>query len=265
MLTATRITAAKRRGSSRPIVVDTTDGPKLVKLRGAAQGTLALAAEMIVAELAEAIGLNVPRRSLLHLSPDVETADWDDEFADLLDASAGVNLGFDYLDGARDVVAGDLRDIPTETKTRILWLDRLVMNPDRTAHNPNLLLWNDRPWLIDHGASLGFQYNWSLVSEQSPREAGLMPEPHLFEQSQDELRSTDQSMAARLTRDVIQRAVDLVPDTFLTEATADARRRRRAAYAAYLGKRLAAPRSFLEARPPGSRPRSPPPEWLKQR
>jgi len=237
----------------------------LVKLRGAAQGTPALAAEMIVAELAEAIGLNVPRRALLQLSPDVETADWDDELADLLDASAGVNLGFDYLDGARDIGAADLRGMPTETMARILWLDRLVMNPDRTADNPNMLWWNDRLWLIDHGASLGFQYNWPSVSERSPREAGLMPEPHLFEQSQDELRATDQSMAPRLTRDVIQRAVALVPDTFLVEITDDARRRRRAAYAAYLWKRLAAPRPFLDGRPPGSRPRSQPPAWLKQR
>ncbi len=36
----------------------------------------------------------------------------------------------------------------------VVWLDGLVTNPDRTAQNPNLLVWHGRPWLIDHGAAL---------------------------------------------------------------------------------------------------------------
>jgi hypothetical protein len=74
VLIAERITAGGRRGSSRPLVVETRAGVRIVKLRGAAQGTAPLVAEIIVAELAEAIGLAVPPRSLIELPAGIETA-----------------------------------------------------------------------------------------------------------------------------------------------------------------------------------------------
>ena len=40
----------------------------------------------------------------------------------------------------------------------VVWLDALVMNVDRSARNPNLLLWHERLWLIDHGAALYLQH-----------------------------------------------------------------------------------------------------------
>jgi hypothetical protein len=102
VLIAERITAGGRRGSSGPLVAETRAGVRIVKLRGAAQGTAPLVAEIIVAELAEAIGLAVPPRSLIELPAGIETADWDDELADLIAASVGLNLGFDFLEGARE-------------------------------------------------------------------------------------------------------------------------------------------------------------------
>ena len=39
-----------------------------------------------------------------------------------------------------------------------MWLDALTTNVDRTPRNPNLLLWHDRLWLIDHGAALYLQH-----------------------------------------------------------------------------------------------------------
>ena len=55
-LTALRAIEGGRRGSSRPIVVETNAGACLVKLRGAAQGTGPLVAEIVVGAIAEAIG-----------------------------------------------------------------------------------------------------------------------------------------------------------------------------------------------------------------
>jgi hypothetical protein len=278
VLIAERVSAAGRRGSSRPLVVETGAGVRIVKLRGAAQGTAPLVAEIIVAELAEAIGLAVPPRSLVELPAEVETADWDDELADLLHASVGLNLGFDFLAGAREFAAADVERVSPATRAAILWLDRLVLNPDRTARNPNLLWWADQFWLIDHGAALGFQYDWRRVLEQSPREARLPPEAHLFESvvPSKDLRTADEALASRLTRDVIDAAVAAVPESFLlplvdtgsTEPTEIASRvgRRRTAYAAFLWKRLKPSRPFLDARPlPAERPRSSRPPWLTGR
>jgi hypothetical protein len=278
VLSAGRISAAGRRGSSRPLIVETDAGTRIVKLRGAAQGTGLLVAEIIVGELADALGLAVPPRSLIELPAEIETADWDDELADLLAASVGLNLGFDFLAGAREFVPPDAQRVAPETRAAILWLDRLVLNPDRTARNPNLLWWADQLWLIDHGAALGFQYDWQRVLEQSPREARLPPEAHLFESvvPPDDLRYVDDELAARLTRKVIDAAVAGVPDSFLlplvhvgsVQPTELASRiaRRRAAYAAFLWKRVQPERPFLDARPlPAERPRPGRPPWLTGR
>lgn len=252
-LHARRIVSARRRASSRPIVAETDGGVRLVKLRGAGQGTSALIAEIIVAELAEALGLFVSPRSLVTLPESIETADWDDELADLLTASVGINLGFDFLDGAVDFASADASRVPATACAEIFWLDRFVMNPDRTAENPNLLWWSDHLWLIDHGASLGFQYSWETVSESGPSEPRLSRDAHLFESliDADLVATTDERLAAVLARDVLTAAVAQVPESFLTTgANATAIARRRAAYVAYLWKRLRSPRTFLEIRDP---------------
>jgi hypothetical protein len=257
-----RILDAQRRGSSRPLLVETSAGPQMVKLRGAAQGTGPLVAEIIVAELAAALGLAAPARTLLTLAADTPTDDREDELADLLAASVGTNLGFAWMDGAREATADDLGRMPDEAKAAILWLDRFAHNPDRTARNPNLLWWNGRAWLIDHGAALRFQYDWSRVTEETPRAAGTVFESHLFEgiASAADWPMHDEACAARITREVLAAAVAAVPDEFL--------RLERATYVAYLWKRVRAPRAFAQAgpspiAPPGAR--GVPPAWLARR
>jgi hypothetical protein len=278
VLRAERVSPAGRRGSSRPLIVETRAGARIVKLRGAAQGTGPLVAEVIVAELAEALGLAVPPRSLIELPAEIETADWDDELAHLLAASVGLNLGFDFLAGAREFAPSDVERVAPETRAAILWLDRLVLNPDRTARNPHLLWWADQLWLIDHGAALGFQYDWQRVLEPSPREARLPPEAHLFESvvPADDLRFVDHALASRLTRGVIDATVAAVPEMFLLPLVdvgsaaqpeiASRIARRRAAYGAFLWKRLQPPRPFLDERAlPVERPRAQRPPWLRGR
>jgi hypothetical protein len=81
-----------------------------------------------------------------------------------------LNLGFRFLEGAREPRVQELRSIDDDFATRVLWLDGLTMNPDRSDRNPNILVWKKRPWLIDHGAALTFHHSWALVTEHSPRE-----------------------------------------------------------------------------------------------
>src|SRR5690349_11728598 len=164
ILDAHRVLSADKRGSSWPVLVETEDGVRFTKLRGAAQGTGALVAEVIVAELAEAVELNVPARSLVRLPENAESDDQNDELADLLRASAGINLGFANLDGALNFAPeSDVENVSIDDAAKILWLDGLTSNPDRTARNSNLLWWRDALWLIDHGAALGFQYSLPQV------------------------------------------------------------------------------------------------------
>lgn len=259
LVDAQRVLSADRRGSSWPVLVETEAGLRFTKLRGAGQGTGPLVAEIVVAHLAEAIGLRVPERSLVRIPPAIPSLDRDGELAALLAASEGINLGFAYLDNARALNEREIAAISDDDAAAILWLDGLVMNPDRTPRNPNLLWCYEGMWLIDHGAALGFQYAWDAVTEESPRRPFVVWEPHVLHDREDVVCEWDELLAARLTRETIEEAIAAVPDTFLepllraTESDmADAVARRRAAHVAFLWKRLKAPRDFRAVVAPGA-------------
>jgi hypothetical protein len=155
-------------------LIDTESGVFYTKLRGAAQAPLTLVAEIVVGALADALSLSVPARVLIDVPADVQSDDPHDELAQLLRFSVGLNLGFECLPDARDFHPLDVSRVDPDLASRIVWLDGLVQNPDRTAKNPNLVWSQDRLWLIDHGASLGFHHRWSNVTEESPRARRLV-------------------------------------------------------------------------------------------
>lgn len=235
----------ERRGSSSPVVVASPDGELFVKLCGASQGVMPLVAEIVVAELAERIGLQVPARRLVELPPQVESDDRNDELRDLLDASAGLNLGFALLEGARDATAADLEQADLSTAARVLWLDALVQNLDRAPRNPNLMVQRRSPrdtvlWCIDHGACLPWQHDWRAVSEQTPLRAYDIAR-HVFGWAAPVLPDVHAQVGPLVTREALRAAAALVPEVWLGGEP----ERRREAYVAVLWKRLAQLPSIL--------------------
>ena len=230
------------------MVVETTAGEQVVKLRGAAQGTASLVAEALVAAIADRLNLPVPPRRLITLSPDTPTDDRNDELADLLRASIGENLGFRFLPAARPLQAGDLSRVPRDFASQVRWLDWLVMNPDRRPENPNILEEGPRLWLIDHGAALPFHHDWSSVTEATPLRREF-PCPHVFSALASDVVAWDPLLTALLTRESLAGAIAEVPDSFLQPllppgSTTAMLQRRRSAYEALLWKRLHGPRDF---------------------
>ena len=249
--TARRIVAVNQRGSSRPVIIETDAGYFFTKLRGAAQGTPALIAEMIVAGLAEALGLWVPSRILIDITPTCRCDIHEDEFMDLLGASYGLNLGFQYLHQARDLRVDEIAGVDEKFACTVLWLDALVMNVDRTVRNPNLMRSHNHLWVIDHGAALPFQYNWSAVVEDSPRHTVYPVARHIFGHQASRLDDWDNRLAAKLSRSVLQSVISQIPDCFLQPLLAPPIstlkiERRRQAYGAFLWKRLKSPRPFMD-------------------
>src|ERR671936_1360700 len=100
-VTATRYVTPLREGGSLPGLVEADDdGLYVLKFRGAGQGPKALAAEVVAGELARALGLPVPELVLVELDPALGAAEPDAEIQELIVASAGTNLGVDFLPGA---------------------------------------------------------------------------------------------------------------------------------------------------------------------
>ena len=158
-MAATRYVTPLREGGSLPALVEADDdGLYVLKFSGAGQGRKALVAEVVAGELGRALGLRVPELVVTSLEPALGRAEPDPEIQDLLVASAGENLGVDFLPGALAFTpaAGPAPD--PQLAANIVWFDALVTNVDRTAQNPNLLWWHDNLWLIDHGAALYFHH-----------------------------------------------------------------------------------------------------------
>jgi hypothetical protein len=249
--TATRYVQPLREGGSLPAIVDTHDGGLfVVKFRGAGQGARVLVAELIVGMLARELGLPAPELAAIDVPERFGRSEPDPEIQDLLRKSHGVNVGLRYLDGAFnfDALAAGARG-SAERAARGVWLDAFVTNPDRTHRNPNLMIWERKPWLIDHGAALYMHHDWASVDDARTRTAFPLIAQHVLLAHSGDLQAADAELAPRLTRDVIASVLARVPDALLTDpvaggefATAHEARER---YVAYLTRRLDAPREWV--------------------
>jgi hypothetical protein len=251
ILTATRYVQPLREGGSLPAIVDTDgDGLFVAKFRGAGQGAKALIAELIVGLLARELKLPTPDLALINIPEEFGRSEPDPEIQDLLRASHGVNFGMRYLDGAFNFDTTAAEDcITNELASRIVWLDAFVSNPDRTHRNPNLLIWNRKPWLIDHGAALYAHHDWPSVNEERTRSPFPLIKDHVLLSRADDLESVDKEFSSVLKRDRIVRAIAKVPDELLRDTAIAAdfpdAESARLRYVEYLVTRLESPRAFV--------------------
>lgn len=245
-VTATRYVTPLREGGSLPAIVEADDdGLYVLKFRGAGQGVKALIAELVAGEIGRALGFLVPEIVFVELDPVLGRTEGDPEIQDLIKASGGVNLALDYLPGS--ITFDPLLEKPdAELASAIVWFDAYVTNVDRTARNSNMLLWHKRLWLIDHGAALYFHHAWDNYLERSRSPFALIKE-HILLPFATALREVDASLSKKLSPEVINGIVNLIPDDWLgNEPQFKSVEEHRRAYSEYLLTRLLAPRAFVE-------------------
>lgn len=245
---ATRYVTAFREGGSLPGLVEADDdGLYVVKFRGAGQGPRVLVAEWLAGEIARALGLLVPEIVSVDLDPAIADSEPHQEIRDLLVASVGRNIGLDFLPGSMtfNPVVDTTPD--PDWAAAVIWLDGLVTNPDRSPKNPNLLVWHGRPWLIDHGAALYIHHTWRDPDGHARRPHAERLADHVLLPFASSIAAADERLAPLVGEALIETLVAAVPDDWLTPdpVIGDAAAQRRA-YVAYLGRRLEAPRPFVE-------------------
>jgi hypothetical protein len=248
-VSVTRYVTPLREGGSLPGIVEGDDlGTYVCKFRGAGQGPRVLVAEVVVGELARRIGLLTPRLVALDLDPQIARYEADEEVQDLLNASAGLNLGVDFLGGAFGY-DGSADGGPADggLGAKILWLDAFTANVDRSWRNPNLLVWHGKLWVIDHGASLYFHHAWPGGALLKDGAAGRFadqpwsPDDHVLLAHAPELPEADAEIRAMLSPAVFAEVLAEVPDAWLDPVPgADTPEAVRAAYVAFLTARLRA-------------------------
>lgn len=235
-----------REGGSLPAIVEADDGFLYVlKFRGAGQGVKALIAELIAGEIARALGLQIPEIVFLHLDAAFGRTEPDEEIQDLLKASTGLNLGLHYLSGA---ITYDplVTSIQADLASRIVWLDCLITNVDRTARNTNMLMWHKELWLIDHGASFYFHHS-SQGWEEHARRPFAQVKDHVLLRQATELDAVNAALGQILNPERIQSIVGLIPDQWLGDETSDEPAgERRQVYASFLNTRLANSEIFVK-------------------
>ncbi|MEU7583763.1 HipA family kinase [Streptomyces sp. NPDC041068] len=216
---ATRYVEPLRTGGSVPGVVEADDlGTYVVKFTGSAQGRKALVAEIIVGELARHLGLRFPELVLVHFDPAVAADEPHQEVQDLLRASAGLNLGMDLLPGAKDFTP-DAIDVDPLEAGKVVWLDALTANVDRTVHSSNLMIWptfGTRPpklWLIDHGAALVFHHRWGASEPDKAYDF----RHHALGGYGPDTAAADLGLAPLVTESVLREIVDMVPSPWLAD------------------------------------------------
>jgi hypothetical protein len=235
---ATRYVTPLREGGSLPALVEADDdGLYVLKFRGAGQGRKALVAEVVAGELARALGFRVPELVLAELDPALAVAEPDREIQDLLRASAGTNLGVDFLPEAL-AFSPAVDTAEPELAADLVWLDAFVTNVDRTPQNTNLLVWHRQIWLIDHGAALYFHHADTPAADHA-RGVFAPVAQHVLLPFAGSIVDADARLAPRVTRDLLERVAADVPDAWLD---GDDRGR----YVEYLCARLQAPRAFVE-------------------
>ena len=236
--TASRYVQPLREGGSLPAIVDTDDGLYVTKFRGAGQGPRALVAELVVGLLARELGFPVPDLALIEILPVFGRAEPDPEIQDLLRASHGVNVGLRYLDGAfnYDALAAQSL-VDSDLASELVWFDAYVTNPDRTHRNPNLMICNRTPWLIDHGAALYAHHNWAGVDDAKTRSPFPLIKDHVLLTHAEEIETADARMTPRITHALLEAVLHAVPDDLLLDD--------RQMYIDYLLKRASEPREFV--------------------
>lgn len=230
---ATRYVTPLREGGSLPGLVEADDdGLYVVKFRGAGQGPLALVAEVIGGELARALGLPVPELVVVELDPALGRAEPDPEIQDLIVASPGENLGVDFLPGSLPYLPAAGTPVDPDLAADVVWLDALLTNVDRTARNPNLLLWHRRLWLIDHGAALYLHHGGLRPGEHAHRPFPQVAD-HVLLPVAGSIAAADERLAPLVDEALLRAVVRLVPADWLPEGGGEP-------YVEYLLRRLAA-------------------------
>jgi HipA-like kinase len=162
-LTATTFIQPMKSGRNRPLLFGCEDGAGkqvevVVKLRGRELTAQMQLVELLTAQLADDLGIDVPQAAVVDLPAGFEAVVADERAAAAIRASTGLNVGSVHLGSGFTTWPpgrapyGHQRD----QAATIFAFDTLIQNPDRRAQNPNLWARSDRLGVYDHEQAFSF-------------------------------------------------------------------------------------------------------------
>ncbi len=195
-LTATQFIKPMSTGRNRPLLLGCEDNAAnsfevVVKFRGREMDARAQIAELVTAQLADDLGLQVPQAVVVDVPAGFEAIFAEKELAEMVRMSPGLNFGsvnigagFTTWPPGRNPV-GMQRDQAAD----VFAFDTLIQNPDRRASNPNLWARSDKIGVYDHEQAFSFLALPIIGGAAKPWEAATLAktfqflEQHLFYRS----------------------------------------------------------------------------------
>ena len=222
---ATAFVSTLRRGRSRPFVVEGDDGRYyVVKHRSTPKATRHAISEVIAGSVCDVLRLPQPDRAFIRFDTSLDAADLAPETRRELEGFCGTIHGTVLLSDARTFRVRSAPPVDQAFASRVVWADAFLANGDRLHHNSNLLVQQDRIYLIDHDNAMRAHHQWADPAQRhkytwcpassthwwSFRDHCLLP----FAGSVGDAGS---EVNRWLTPDVIEASVDAVPDEWIRE------------------------------------------------
>ena len=195
-LTATQFIKPMSTGRNRPLLLGCEDSAAnsfevVVKFRGKEMDAKAQIAELVTAQLADDLGLQVPPAAVVDVPAGFDAIIAEQDLAAMVQHSPGLNFGsvnlgagFTTWPPGRNLV-GAQRDQAAD----IFAFDTLIQNPDRRAVNPNLWARADKLGVYDHEQAFSFLALPIIGGSPKPWQAAKQPksfqflEQHIFYRS----------------------------------------------------------------------------------
>jgi hypothetical protein len=232
-LTATQFIKPMSTGRNRPLLLGCEDGAAkpfevVVKFRGKEMDAKAQIAELITAQLADDMGLQVPQSAVVDIPAGFDAIIAEKDVAAMVKSSPGFNFGsvnigagFTTWPPGRNPV-GVQRDQAAD----VFAFDTLIQNPDRRAVNPNLWARSDKLGVYDHEQAFSFLALPIIGGTPKPWQAAKSVnsfqflEQHIFYRSLRGGRlnfGPFKEKLGRLTDEQIQGYANAVPATWRSE------------------------------------------------
>jgi hypothetical protein len=126
----------------------------VVKLNGAGDGVLSNVVEWVASKLGELLQIPVLQPVFVAIDASLAGQAGDPETKELLERSAGVNLGTPYLPDAVTYNARHASSIDDFLQQQIFLFDVFLLNIDRTNVNPNMVVHHGELWCLDYSSAL---------------------------------------------------------------------------------------------------------------
>ncbi len=172
VIQAVRFHKEIRMGSSLPVLVDGNDGNAyVVKLNGAGDGILSNVVEWMSSKLGALLQIPVLQPVFVIIDANFAKQAADPETRELLERSVGINLGTSYLPNASTYSEQYAPGRDDFLKQQIFLFDLFLLNVDRTAINPNMIIHDGKLWCLDYSTAMEIR---SIIISETYREHVLL-------------------------------------------------------------------------------------------